>query len=96
MCTKTYEKSPNFIPYTIISPFYTGRPASQICFTQNTKNIIIFYMWTNFFLTVNCVAKEFFGPMKIYPRYLNFSPKIVQIFQARIFQTKYRSSVNSC
>ena len=61
-------------------------------------------MWTNFFLTVNCVAKEFFGPMKIYPRYLNLSPKIVQIFQALDQYDPYfdniipriGQSVNSC
>ena len=54
----------------------------KISYTHKIPTKSFFYNVNTLFLTVNCVAKEFFGPMKIYPQSLNFSPKIVEIFQA--------------
>ena len=80
LCENLGQKSPNFTHLTIISPLQTCRPDSQIYFTQYTKRSI-FYNGTNKFLSVRSVAKEIFGQMQIYPQYLNFRLRIVQIFQ---------------
>ena len=66
--------------YVCIRPLNTCRPDSQIYFTKHTK-ISICYDGTNKLVSVTQVVKELFGPIQIFPQYMNFRLEIVQIFQ---------------